>query len=96
MSIVVDQFEPREGGQVRVSLTYASSGVGKSKDRTDTYAGRFVELVPDERVVEIDEFETEDPSLQGEMRMTIFSRGRCRRNRGGRFARRDPAWCYAR
>src|SRR6266540_6413334 len=33
MSIVVDQFEPREGGQVRVSLTYASSGVGKTKDR---------------------------------------------------------------
>jgi uncharacterized protein YndB with AHSA1/START domain len=32
---------------------------------------RFVELVPDERVVEIDEFETDDPVLRGEMRMTI-------------------------
>jgi len=72
MSIVVDQFEPREGGQVRVSLTYASSGVGKTKERT----GRFVELVPNERVVEIDEFETDDPSLQGEMRMTIAGRAR--------------------
>ena len=71
MSIVVDQFEPREGGQIHVSLTYASSGVGKTKDGTDTYTGRFVELVPNERVVEIDEFETDDPSLQGEMRMTI-------------------------
>jgi uncharacterized protein YndB with AHSA1/START domain len=71
MSIVVDQFEPREGGQLRVSLTYASSGVGKTKDKTDTYTGRFVELVPNERVVEINEFETDDPALQGEMRMTI-------------------------
>ena len=71
MSIAIDQFEPREGGQVRVSLTYASSGVGKTEDRTDTYRGRFVELVPNERVVEIDEFETDDSSLQGEMRMTI-------------------------
>lgn len=71
MSIVVDQFEPREGGQVRVSLTYASPCVGKTKDRTDMYTARFVELVPNERVVEIDEFETDDPSLQGEMRMTI-------------------------
>jgi uncharacterized protein YndB with AHSA1/START domain len=44
---------------------------GKDSDRTDTYTGRFVELVPNERVVEIDEFETDDPSLQGEMRMTI-------------------------
>jgi uncharacterized protein YndB with AHSA1/START domain len=71
MSIVVDQFEPREGGRVRVSLTYTSSGVGKTENGTDTYRGRFVELVPNERVVEMDEFETDDPSLQGQMRMTI-------------------------
>jgi uncharacterized protein YndB with AHSA1/START domain len=28
-------------------------------------------LVPNERVVEVDEFETDDPSLQGEMTTTI-------------------------
>jgi uncharacterized protein YndB with AHSA1/START domain len=71
MSIALEQFEAREGGQVRASLTYTSSGVGKTEERTDTYKGRFVELVPNERVVEIDEFETNDPSLRGEMRMTI-------------------------
>src|SRR3954470_15990776 len=49
MSIVVDQFEPREGGQVRVWITYASSGVGKTKERMDTYRRRFVELVSNER-----------------------------------------------
>jgi len=36
MSIAVERFEPRVGGQVRVSLTYASSGLGKTQDTTDT------------------------------------------------------------
>jgi uncharacterized protein YndB with AHSA1/START domain len=33
--------------------------------------GRFVELVPSKRVIEIDEFETQDPALRGEMKITI-------------------------
>jgi uncharacterized protein YndB with AHSA1/START domain len=72
MTCRVETFEPREGGRVRVSLTYeAPNGVGKTSARTDTYDGRLVELVPNERVVEIDEFDTDEPSLQGEMRVTI-------------------------
>ena len=64
-------FEAREGGAFRVSLTYeAPTGTGKSEAHTDTYHGRFVELVPDERVVEVVEFETDDPRLRGEMTMT--------------------------
>ena len=46
-------------------------GVGKSTAHTDTYHGRFVRLVPDEMVVEADEFETDDPALRGEMLSTI-------------------------
>jgi hypothetical protein len=30
-----------------------------------------VELVPNERVVEVDEFETADPAFRGEMKITI-------------------------
>jgi uncharacterized protein YndB with AHSA1/START domain len=68
MSIHVHHFESRVDGRFRISLTYeGADGVGKSSDRTDTYHGRFVELVPDARVVETMEFETEDPSMQGEM-----------------------------
>ena len=68
MTSVVHAFEPREGGAFRVSLTYdAPTGTGKTTAHTDTYHGRFVTLVPDERVVEVLEFETDDPSLQGEM-----------------------------
>ena len=44
---------------------------GKSGAHTDTYRGRFERLVPGELVVEVDEFETDDPSLQGEMTMTF-------------------------
>jgi uncharacterized protein YndB with AHSA1/START domain len=72
MTSQVHHFEGREGGTFRVSLTYdAPSGVGKTTAHTDTYHGRFVQLVPDERVVEVVEFETADPALRGEMTITI-------------------------
>ena len=68
-------FEAWEGGEFRVSLTYkGETGTGKSTDRTDTYAGRFVELVENERVVEVLAFETEDPGMQGEMTITYTLR----------------------
>jgi uncharacterized protein YndB with AHSA1/START domain len=72
MSCVLHEYDVREGGRLRVSLTYErGDGVGKTTSTTDTYHGRFVELVPDERVVEVDEFETDDRALRGEMRATF-------------------------
>ena len=72
MTSRVHAFDAREGGAFRVSLTYdAPTGAGKTTAQTDTYHGRFVELVPDERVVEVVEFETADPALRGEMTITI-------------------------
>jgi uncharacterized protein YndB with AHSA1/START domain len=72
MTAQIHEFDGREGGAFRISLTYdAASGTGKTSARTDTYHGRFVKLVPDEQVVEIDEFETDDPAMRGEMTLTI-------------------------
>ncbi len=72
MTCEVLAFEPREGGAIRVALTYDEpTGAGKTTARTDVYRGRFAELVEDERVVEVDEFETSDPALRGEMTITI-------------------------
>ncbi|MBA1158127.1 SRPBCC domain-containing protein [Microvirga mediterraneensis] len=72
MSIHIHSFESRVGGRFPISLTYEDDiGVGKSSARTDTYRGRFVDLVPNERVVQALEFETEDPSMQGEMSITF-------------------------
>ena len=72
MSLHVHELDPREGGSIRVSLTYGEpTGAGKTTAHTDTYRGHFVKLVPNEQVVEVDEFETTDPTLQGEMTITI-------------------------
>ncbi|MFE9924200.1 SRPBCC domain-containing protein [Streptomyces sp. NPDC005774] len=67
----VHEFEACEGGRFRMSLTYDAPGtVGRSAAHTDTYHGSFARLVPDEMVVELLEFETEDPALRGTMTMT--------------------------
>jgi uncharacterized protein YndB with AHSA1/START domain len=72
MTSHVHAFEAREGGSFRISLTYdAPTGTGKTTAHTDTYHGRFVKLVPNEQVVEVMEFETDDDSLRGEMMMTF-------------------------
>ncbi len=71
MTSHVHAFDAREGGSVRVSLTYEEqTGAGKTTAHTDTYHGRFVKLVPDQQVVEVVEFETTDPALRGEMTIT--------------------------
>ena len=65
-------FDAREGGSFRISLTYdAPTGAGKTTAETDAFRGRFVKLVPNDQVVEVDEFETEDPALRGEMTITF-------------------------
>jgi uncharacterized protein YndB with AHSA1/START domain len=72
MTSEVHAFEPHVGGAFRISLTYDAPGQqGKSSGRTDTYHGRFVELVPGERVVQTMEFETTDPVMQGVMTTTF-------------------------
>lgn len=71
MTSEVHTFEAREGGSFRISLTYDATGAtGKTTAHTDTYHGRFIELVPDEKVIEATEFETADPALRGEMTIT--------------------------
>jgi len=72
MTSRVHTFDPREGGSFRISLTYDEPiQAGKTTAHTDTYHGRFAKLVPNEKVVQVIEFETTDPALQGEMTITI-------------------------
>ena len=72
MTSHVHAFDAREGGAFRISLTYdAPTGAGKTTAHTDTFHGRFVTLVPNEKVVETVEFETDDAALRGEMTITI-------------------------
>jgi len=63
-------FEPREGGTFRMAFIYEDAGShGKTSDNADVFEGRFVELVPDRRVVEVVEFESDDPAFAGAMRI---------------------------
>lgn len=71
MTSLVHEFDPREGGSFRISLTYdLPDGTGKSTAQTDTYHGHFRKIVPNEQVVEVFQFETADPAFQGTMTMT--------------------------
>lgn len=62
-----------KGGSIRISRTYDQpTGTGKTTSHTDTYHGHFVKLVPGEHIVEVDECETIDPAMRGEMTTTIM------------------------
>ena len=71
MTSQVHEFDAREGGGFRISLTYdAPTDAGKTDAQTDTFHGRFVRLTADAEVVQVVEFEAADPALQGEMTIT--------------------------
>jgi uncharacterized protein YndB with AHSA1/START domain len=61
-------FDAREGGAYRMSLTYEGpdhSAPGKTSEHADIVRGRFVKLIPDERIVQLVVFESEDPAFAG-------------------------------
>jgi uncharacterized protein YndB with AHSA1/START domain len=68
MTSQVHAFDAREGGGFRISLTYdLPTETGKTDPQTDTFHGTFLRLVPDTEVVQLVEFETDDPAMQGQM-----------------------------
>ncbi len=69
----VHAFDAREGGTYRISLIYERSAhpvPGKTSEDTDTVHGRFVQLIPGERIVQVAEFDSKDPELAGDMMIT--------------------------
>lgn len=67
-------FEPRQGGRFRISLTYDNpehAVRGKTSEETDTVQGRFVELVPCMKILEVVEFESQQRELAARMKMTV-------------------------
>lgn len=73
MSARVYAFEPRAGGAYRMAFVYDDGGrsnAGKTSADADVFEGRFAELVPDARIVEVVRFQSEDPAFAGEMTLT--------------------------
>jgi uncharacterized protein YndB with AHSA1/START domain len=70
MKAHIDTFDPHEGGTYRMSLAYTDTDhavPGKTSEHNDVVQGRFLELVPNERIVELVEFESDDPAFAGAM-----------------------------
>ncbi|EFV76483.1 SRPBCC family protein [Cytobacillus pseudoceanisediminis] len=69
MSGHIDNFDPREGGTYNMTLTYEEDqpSSGKTSENTDVYQGKFLELVPDKRIVQLVIFVSESPDFTGEM-----------------------------
>jgi uncharacterized protein YndB with AHSA1/START domain len=62
----VHSFDPKVGGGFKMSFTNFGTGAGHS------FGGKYLELVPNERLRYTDKFD--DPNLPGEMTMTVTLR----------------------
>ncbi len=62
----VHQMDARVGGGYRMSFTNFSNG------QSHSFGGKYLELVPGERIVHTDSFD--DSNLPGEMRVTVSFR----------------------
>lgn len=62
----VHQMDPKVGGSYRMSFRNFTTG------HLHSFGGKYVELVPGERLSYIDKFE--DPNLTGEIRVTVTLR----------------------
>ena len=72
MSARFEHFDPRPGGSYRLVLTYddASGTSGKATPDSDVVEARYVEIVPNVRVVQAVDFVSDDPAFAGTMMMT--------------------------
>ncbi len=72
MTASFERFDPRPGGSYRLVLTYAdaSGGRGKATAESDVVEARYVDIVPDVRVVQAVDFVSDDPAFAGTMTMT--------------------------
>lgn len=73
MRAEVHVYEPRPGGVFRITLTYLKpehAMHGKSSESADVVKGTFLELLPNERMVWLVDFDSKDPAYAGTMKMS--------------------------
>ena len=77
MRAEIYSFDAREGGGYRMAFIYPGDDPtvrGKTTEHADVFEGTFVELVPNERIVEAAEFASDDPALAGTMTVRTILR----------------------
>ena len=70
----IHAFDARVGGGYRMSLYYPPDEKdfrGKTSEKEDRLAVRYVELDPPRRIVEAVNFDSSDPACLGEMRLVV-------------------------
>ena len=72
MTARFERFDPTPGGSYRLVLTYPdpTDAPGKSSADSDIVEARYVDIVPDDRVVQAVDFVSDDPAFAGTMTMT--------------------------
>lgn len=73
MTARIDAFDAREGGVYRMAFLYDAANKdvpGKTSEHEDAFEGRFVQLVPNEKIVEEIAFKSHDLAFQGLMTIT--------------------------
>jgi uncharacterized protein YndB with AHSA1/START domain len=72
MSGRFERFDARPGGSYRLVLTYddPSGSAGKASTDSDIVEARFVEMIPNVKVVQAVDFVSDDPAYGGTMTMT--------------------------
>lgn len=67
-----ERFDPRPGGSYRLVLTYADASrtAGKATADSDIVEARYVDIVPDVRVVQAVDFVSDNPAFASTMTMT--------------------------
>ena len=72
MAARFERFDPTPGGSYRLALTYAdpADARGKSAAGSDIVEARYLDIVPNDHVVQAVDFVSEDPAFAGTMTMT--------------------------
>lgn len=72
MTARFERFDPSPGGSYRLVLMYADpeGARGKSSVDSDIVEARYVDIVPNDRVVQAVDFVADDPAFAGTMTMT--------------------------
>ncbi|MDD4374583.1 MAG: SRPBCC domain-containing protein [Bacteroidales bacterium] len=74
MTAKVHNFDLRVGGGYEMSLFYPDSEkvmVGKTQGKEDRYTAKFIELIPNKKIVQAVNFQSSNPDFSGEMIVEI-------------------------
>lgn len=74
MSGSINTFDAHKGGDFSMTLTYKldRSTIGKTSENTDVFQGKFLELVPDKKIVQSVTFDSDNPAFSGDMMQTWY------------------------